>query len=250
MRTILLASCVALAMTMALGACKKKPKDKAKDDPAAMKADPMDTTAPDEKPADMKPADMKPADTKPADMKPADTKPADMGADMGAAPTAGKAGAKILVGAFKTFSLPDPGDQWHCKSQSVPRQRSALIKCKPKAPGKLFFVMVKGYDFSPEKDGTDLKKVFHSTYLKNYKRMFTDVKITAEKVVEVAGHKGYTMTITAKHKAVGPITTTDTAFPVGSRMFMITFSGSTERYKALAPEAEKMVKGFRILAKK
>ena len=132
----------------------------------------------------------------------------------------------------------------------MPRQRSALVKCKPKAPGKLFFVMVKGYDFTPEKGGTDLKKIFHATYLKNYRKMFTDVKIAVEKKVEVAGHKGYTMTITGKHKAVGPITTTDTAFAAGSRMFMITFSGNNERYKALEPEAQKMVKGFKVLATK
>lgn len=243
--------CALLALTLLQ--CKKKGKDDGKSKAADDMAIAMQP-APDMRPADMRPVDMRPVDMRPVDMRPApdmrpvDMRPADMGAAEGMRPAADKPGAKILFGPHKTFSMPDPGDQWVCQTKSVPRQRAAVIKCKPKAPGKLFFVMVKGYDI-PDAKPTDFKKLFATVYMKNYKKLFENVKVLEQKKVKIDGRDAYTMAISAKHKRMGEIMQRETALQVKKRVFLITLSGNAERYKKLAPTVGKWVDKFKILMK-
>ena len=231
MRTVVLLSCLVVAFS----ACKKKtPDDAGKKAKTDMQASAMN--------------DMGGPPVTPPVTPPVMTPPVMTPASMGAAATAPSAG-KLLLDPNKTFSIPDPGDAWRCSMRAVPRQRSSLVKCKPKAPGKLFFMMVKGYDFPASSAKLNLESIFRNTYLKNYKKLFTGVKVLEQKPMKLFGQDAYTMTISAQHKRMGAITQTETAFAVGNRMYMITFSGDSARYKAMVGEALKWGKGFKLLTK-
>ena len=151
-----------------------------------------------------------------------------------------------ILGPHGTFSLPDPGPRWRCGHESNRAHRLGIVKCKPRAPGKLFFVMVKGFDDGTSAKRRDFKRLFNQVFILSYRRLFAAVKIVSQGPVKVYGYDGYTVRLAAHHLTMGAITVQETGFKVGNRIFLLSLSGDAARFKRLAPEMRRWLQDLKL----
>jgi hypothetical protein len=158
--------------------------------------------------------------------------------------------AAPLVSPNKTFSVTPPPAGWTCQSSTVPQGRAELVKCRPTVPaGKNFFVMLKSYD-SPPGQAPSLKTITSTAFMNNYRKLFSDVKVTTDKAGTFAGVPSHTIGIWATHSSMGVIRQLETIFSTKGKYFVITISGTDKEYQQHAKTAEPWLKsGFKLLTR-
>jgi tetratricopeptide (TPR) repeat protein len=134
------------------------------------------------------------------------------------------AGGAIRAGLVSAKPPSDPGWEIDPSRQALPAGEACMIKCRRKAPGEVFFMLVKDYVVAPVEVMTP-EALSAGPFRRNYEKLFTNLHVLSQRAVEFQGQSGYEVVMTMVHPKLGTIRKREVTLVKGTHVMVVSAEG-------------------------